>query len=107
RRRGPGCGEDRAGRSGSVEVSHRRAGLGRDLHQRRTRCVVGAAQDLAARAFLGELALSDELLTNGCGDMTGSASSHSNGSLATARRGLLMGSLGFGAMVAGLVVGPG
>ena len=61
---GPVCGEDHPGRSGPVEVSHRRARLGRDLHQRRTRRLGGAAQDFDARPFLGELALSDEFLTD-------------------------------------------
>ena len=63
RRRRPVRGEDRPGRSGPVEVSHRRARLGRDLHRRGTGRLGRAAQDLDPRPFVGELALSVGFLT--------------------------------------------
>ena len=44
-------------------VPDRRARCGRDLHRRRTWHLGGVAKDLDPRPFVGELALSNELLT--------------------------------------------
>src|SRR5262249_31777955 len=71
-------GEDRPRPSRPAQVSHRRAGQRGDLHERRTWRVGGAAQDLASRAFMGELALPAELLAAASEDM-GTARANAGG----------------------------
>ena len=61
---GPVCGENTSRPPRSIQVYNRRAGLGCNLHKRRTRRLGCVAQNLHSRSFLVQLALSDQLLTN-------------------------------------------